>query len=130
MQSIWSESWKSSEFITTKIAFTSRSVAALQENDLANRYPPMPSLTTMLGGTIAAVCFRCQVEIVRLKWALDFVVTPTVRQSGIGNVDPARLGKHIDIVTEGFQLPRKLPSEAVFDPQFLPPAAERQIKGL
>src|SRR6266404_2420033 len=26
MQSIWSESWKSSEFITTKIAFTSRSV--------------------------------------------------------------------------------------------------------
>jgi NitT/TauT family transport system substrate-binding protein len=70
------------------------------------------------------------VEIVRLKWALDFVVTPTVRQSGIGNVDPARLGKHIDIVTEGFQLPRKLPSEAVFDPQFLPPAAERQIKGL
>ena len=69
------------------------------------------------------------VEIVRLKWALDFVVTPAVRQSGIGNVDPARLGKHIDIVTEGFQLPRKLPPEAVFDPQFLPPAAERQIKG-
>jgi hypothetical protein len=60
MQSIWSESWKSSEFITTKIAFTSRSVAALQENDLANRYPPMPSLTTTLGGTTAAVCFRCQ----------------------------------------------------------------------
>src|SRR2546429_4813993 len=60
MQSIWSESWKSSEFITTKIAFTSRSVAALQENDLANRYPPMPCLTTTLGGTIAAVCFRCQ----------------------------------------------------------------------
>src|SRR5258707_5144402 len=60
MQSIWSESWKSSEFITTKIAFTSRSMAALQENDLANRYPPMPSLTTTLGGTIAAVCFRCQ----------------------------------------------------------------------
>ena len=35
-------------------------MAALQENDLANRYPPMPSLTTTLGGTIAAVCFRCQ----------------------------------------------------------------------
>jgi hypothetical protein len=28
-----------SEFITTKIAVTSRSVAALQENDLANRRP-------------------------------------------------------------------------------------------
>src|SRR6266852_3895346 len=59
MQSIWSESWKSSEFITTKIAFTSRSVAALQEKDLANRSPPMPSLITTLGGTIAAVCSRC-----------------------------------------------------------------------
>jgi len=68
------------------------------------------------------------VEMVRLKWALDFVVTPAVRQAGIGNVDPARLSKHIDIVTEGFQLARKLPPEAVFDPQFLPPAAERQIK--
>jgi hypothetical protein len=29
-QSTWSESWTSSEFITTKIGFTSRSVAALQ----------------------------------------------------------------------------------------------------
>src|SRR6266571_3352090 len=60
MQSIWSESWKSSEFITTKIAFTSRSVAALQEKDLANRRPPMRALITTLGGTIAAVCSRCQ----------------------------------------------------------------------
>jgi NitT/TauT family transport system substrate-binding protein len=67
------------------------------------------------------------VELVRLKWALDFVVTPGVRKSGIGNVDPARLSKHIDIVTEGFQLPRKLLPEMVFDPQFLPPVAERQI---
>jgi hypothetical protein len=55
-----SESWKSPEFITTKIAFTSRSVAALQENDLANRRPPMPSLIITLGGTIAAVCSKCQ----------------------------------------------------------------------
>ena len=30
-QSTWSESWNSSEFITTKIAFTSRSAAALRE---------------------------------------------------------------------------------------------------
>jgi len=43
-----------------KIAFTSRSAAALRENDLANRRPPMPSLTTTRGGTIAAVCSRCR----------------------------------------------------------------------
>src|SRR5450759_5212410 len=60
MQSTWSESWTSSEFITTKIAFISRSVAVLQEKDLANRRPPMPSLITTLGGTIAAVCTRCR----------------------------------------------------------------------
>src|SRR5450759_4075425 len=60
MQSTWSESWTSSEFITTKIAFISRSVAVLQEKDLANRRPPMPSLITTLGGTIAAVCSRCR----------------------------------------------------------------------
>jgi len=51
---------KSSEFITTGLAFTSRSVAALQEKDPENRRPPMPSLIITLGGTIAAVCSRCQ----------------------------------------------------------------------
>jgi NitT/TauT family transport system substrate-binding protein len=67
------------------------------------------------------------VELVRLKWALEFVITPGVRQTGMGHVDPARLSKHIDIVTDGFQLPRKLPPEMVFDPNFLPPVTERQI---
>jgi hypothetical protein len=46
--------------MATKIAFTNRSVAALQESDPANRRPPMPSLITMLGGNIVAVCSRCQ----------------------------------------------------------------------
>jgi NitT/TauT family transport system substrate-binding protein len=67
------------------------------------------------------------VELGRLKAALEFVVTPDVRKTGIGHVDPARLAKHIDIVTDGFQLPRKLPPEMVFDSSFLPRAAERQI---
>jgi hypothetical protein len=51
---------KSSEIITMKIAFTSRSMAVLRENVLANRRPPMPSLPTTLGDTIAADCFRCR----------------------------------------------------------------------
>src|SRR5262249_47685964 len=67
------------------------------------------------------------VEIRRLKWALEFVVTPRVRKTGIGDVDPARLRKHIDMVTDGFGLPRKLAPETVFDSRFLPRAAERQI---
>jgi hypothetical protein len=42
------------------IAFTSRSVAALRENDLANRRPPMPPFTR--GGTTAAVCSKCRLQ--------------------------------------------------------------------
>jgi NitT/TauT family transport system substrate-binding protein len=67
------------------------------------------------------------VEMVRLKSALDFVMTPSVRATGLGQVDPARLARHIDIVTDGFQLPRKLPPDMVFDSSFLPAAAERQV---
>jgi NitT/TauT family transport system substrate-binding protein len=66
-------------------------------------------------------------EMIRLKAALEFVITPGVRKSGFGDVDPVRLRKHIDIVTDGFQLPRKVPSELVFDSKFLPPIAERQM---
>jgi len=67
------------------------------------------------------------VELGRLKWALEFVVTPSVRETGLGHVDPARLRKHIDVVTDGFGLPRRLPPELVFDSSFLPPAAERKM---
>ena len=45
----------------------------------------------------------------------------------MGDVEPARLEKHIDIVTGGYGLPRKLPAEKVFDASFLPPVSERQI---
>jgi hypothetical protein len=35
-----------------------QSLAALRENDLANRRPPLPSLTTTRGGTIAVGLFQ------------------------------------------------------------------------
>jgi hypothetical protein len=38
--------------------------AALRENDLANRRPPMLPLITTLGGTIVAVCSRCQSQLI------------------------------------------------------------------
>jgi NitT/TauT family transport system substrate-binding protein len=66
------------------------------------------------------------VEMGRLKWALEFVVTPGVQKAGFGDVDPVRLNRHIDIVTDGYQLPRKLTPDLVFDSRFLPPSAERQ----
>ncbi|MBV8538876.1 MAG: taurine ABC transporter permease, partial [Alphaproteobacteria bacterium] len=67
------------------------------------------------------------VELGRLNSALTFIATPAAQKNGMGDVEPARLQKHIDIVTDGYQLPRKLPPELVFDASFLPPAAERRI---
>ena len=63
MQSTWSASWKSSGFTTTKVAFTSRSQAARQENDPANRHLLMQFLITTVGGSIAADCSRCQSQL-------------------------------------------------------------------
>jgi NitT/TauT family transport system substrate-binding protein len=67
------------------------------------------------------------IEMVRLKAALDFVITPGVRKNGLGDIDGARLNKQIEILFDGFQLPRKLPPEMVFDASFLPPLSERQL---
>lgn len=67
------------------------------------------------------------VELERLKMAFEFIATPHVRQAGMGDVEPARLKKQIDVVTEGFQLPRVMPAELVFDRGYLPPAADRRI---
>ncbi len=67
------------------------------------------------------------VEMGRLKSALEFIATPEVREKGMGDVDPARLAKHIEIVTDGFQLPRKISAAQLFDASYLPPAAERRI---
>lgn len=67
-------------------------------------------------------------EIGRLKSALEFVITPRVRNNGFGDVDPDRLKKHIETVTTGFQLQRQLAPQMVFDSSFLPPLTERQVK--
>jgi Resolvase, N terminal domain len=42
--------------------FSSRSAAALRQNDLANRRPPMPSLAITRGDTIATGCSRCRLQ--------------------------------------------------------------------
>jgi NitT/TauT family transport system substrate-binding protein len=67
-------------------------------------------------------------EMTRLKAALEFVVTPRVRANGFGDVEAGRLKKHIEVVTTGFQLPRQLPPEQVFDASYLPPLADRKPK--
>lgn len=67
------------------------------------------------------------VELQRLTMAFEFIATDNVKRNGIGDVDPARLQKNIDLVTEGFQLPRKIPADLVFDRSYLASAAERRL---
>jgi NitT/TauT family transport system substrate-binding protein len=67
-------------------------------------------------------------EAARLDWVIDrLVLTPAVRQHGLGYAEPARLAEGIRVLQQGLQL-AKVPTVAeVFDTRFLPPAAERMF---
>lgn len=69
------------------------------------------------------------VELERLQMALrDNIVTPEVKANGFGGVDSGRLDKSIDqiAITYDFKNP-KPKGDAIFDPSFLPPAADRKL---
>jgi NitT/TauT family transport system substrate-binding protein len=55
------------------------------------------------------------------------VVTPEVRSNGLGAVDPARLEEAIAQIALGYTFKSRPKADAVFDPSFLPPAAERRV---
>ena len=57
----------------------------------------------------------------------DFVLTDWVRRNGMGGIDPTRLKKNIELVTDGLGLPRVVSPEQVFDGGFMPPANERKL---
>ena len=69
------------------------------------------------------------VELERLQMALrDNILTPEVKANGFGGVDMDRLNKSIDqiAITYDFKNP-KPKGDAIFDPSFLPPAADRKL---
>jgi NitT/TauT family transport system substrate-binding protein len=67
-------------------------------------------------------------ETERLQWVIDNqIMTPEARANGIGHVDPARLDRAIEIVTQGFQLPRRPAAAEILDPRFLPAAELRRL---
>ena len=49
---------------------------------------------------------------------------PEIAKIGLGNVDPERLKKSIDILVEANGLPRTPAVEEIFTPAFLPPVAD------
>jgi NitT/TauT family transport system substrate-binding protein len=57
----------------------------------------------------------------------DNIMTDEVNRNGLGGVDPARLGRAIDQVGEGFKFGKRPQASDIFDDRFLPPRADRLI---
>jgi NitT/TauT family transport system substrate-binding protein len=67
-------------------------------------------------------------ELDRLQLALrDNILTPEVKANGFGGVDPKRLDTAIDQIALTYTFKSAMPKAAdIFDPSFLPPAADRK----
>lgn len=71
---------------------------------------------------------RREVELERLTMVLEQnVLTPWVKENGLGGVDEARLQRAIEQIGLAFPFRRKPRPDDVFTDRFLPPAAERRI---
>jgi NitT/TauT family transport system substrate-binding protein len=69
-----------------------------------------------------------EVELERLRMAIrDNIVTPEVRANGLGAIDPARLGEAINQIALTYAFKAKPKPADIFDPAFLPAAAERKL---
>jgi NitT/TauT family transport system substrate-binding protein len=86
---------------------------------------PMTAVDSVLKRNDVA---KKDVELERLQIALkDNILTPEVKKNGYGGVDEDRLDKSIDQIALTYQFKNAKPKGTdVFDPSFLPPAAERK----
>src|SRR3977135_1342652 len=64
---------------------------------------------------------KATTERARMDWVLDhLVLTPNVRQNGIGNMDAQRMERGINLLKEGFQLATAPTMDQIYDSRFLP----------
>jgi NitT/TauT family transport system substrate-binding protein len=69
-----------------------------------------------------------EVELERLRMAIrDNIVTPEVRANGLGAIDGARLTEAIDQIALTYVFKAKPKASDIFDPAFLPAAADRKL---
>jgi NitT/TauT family transport system substrate-binding protein len=69
-----------------------------------------------------------EVELERLRMAIrDNIVTPEVRANGLGAIDAARLSEAINQIALTYTFKAKPKQADIFDPAFLPPAADRKL---
>jgi len=98
-------------------------VKATIEGEIATIKNPEKAMATLKA---REPLFDVKLEKDRLGMYLEeAILTPDVKKNGLGNIDPARMKKTIDVNTEayGFKNP-PTPSE-VYTTEFLPPASER-----
>ncbi|WP_291670508.1 ABC transporter substrate-binding protein [Bosea sp. (in: a-proteobacteria)] len=69
-----------------------------------------------------------KLEARRLDLSLKMnVLTPYVKENGMGDVDPARFARSVKDVAEAFGLPTAPDPDKVFSGKYLPPKAERMV---
>jgi NitT/TauT family transport system substrate-binding protein len=86
---------------------------------------PLPTIEALLKRD---GLFKKEVELERLRMAIrDNVVTPEVRANGLGGIDGERLAQAISQIALAQAFKAKPKPEDIFDPAFLPPAADRKL---
>ena len=70
-----------------------------------------------------------EVEKRRLQFSFDkLIVSPEMKEIGVGDVKDDRMTRAIGIIVEGYQLARAPAASEIFSREFLPPRAERELK--
>ena len=68
------------------------------------------------------------IELERLRMAIrDNILTEEVQANGLGGVDPERLARGVDLLTQSLKPKVKIEPADLFDASFLPSTAERRI---
>jgi len=69
-----------------------------------------------------------EVEKRRLQYSFDkLIVSPEMKEIGVGDVRDDRMARAIGIIVEGYQLARAPTPAEIFSREFLPPRAEREL---
>jgi NitT/TauT family transport system substrate-binding protein len=66
-----------------------------------------------------------RIELERFALLVPAMLTPRVKERGLGNVDPAVLARQVDAVNDALTLKAKPEVAMLFNASFLPPLAER-----
>lgn len=71
---------------------------------------------------------NAEVEKRRLKFSYEkLIVSPEMKEIGVGDIKDDRMTRAIGIVVEGYQLARAPTAAEVFSREFLPPKSEREL---